>query len=147
MAVSAGTLVATTEGRQAIEKVKVGDRVWAYDLVNSMWRPRRVLQTFQQSYEGHSVFVTVAAQAEETIEATLFHPFWVVRGESLELRPRRKHLPSWIAKGTLLFTIANWAIWRKTHRRSEPKSRRLRNGTEKLPIFSSLRRRIAMSPL
>ena|GEM_PF-4655548 len=91
--------MATPEGLLVIEKVRRGDTVWAYDLVANVWRPRRVLQTFRVAYEGHAVFVTVGAETEETIQATLLHPFWVVRGEALEDRPRRLHLPS-IPHGT-----------------------------------------------
>ncbi len=84
-----GTLVNTLGGLQAIEKVVAGDQVWGYDLVASQWRPCRVLRTFSRLYEGNSVFVTVA---EEVIEATFRHPFWVVRGESLDDRPQMDHL-------------------------------------------------------
>src|SRR5205814_488633 len=31
--------------------------------------------------------------ADEEIEATFLHPFWVVRGEDLAERPVREHLP------------------------------------------------------
>ncbi|WP_165073864.1 RHS repeat-associated core domain-containing protein [Paludisphaera rhizosphaerae] len=90
----AGTLVATSEGLLVIEKVQEGDFVWAFDLTAGVWKLRRVLQTFRTLYEGHSVSVTVAAEAEETVDATLLHPFWVIRGEALDDRPRRDHLPA-----------------------------------------------------
>jgi RHS repeat-associated protein len=88
----AGTLVATVDGLLAIEHVREGERVWAYDLVAGIWRPCVVLQTFQDRYQGRSTFVTIAGETAETIEATLLHPFWVVRGQDLEDRPRRLHI-------------------------------------------------------
>lgn len=85
----AGTPVATADGVVPVEAVKVGEKVWAYDLVESQWRTCRVLQTFTRKYEGNSASITVAG---ETIEATFLHPFWVVRGDDLVNRPVRKHL-------------------------------------------------------
>jgi RHS repeat-associated protein len=87
----AGTFVGTPQGLQPIETIEPGDEVWAYDLVASEWRACRVLRTFRRGYRGNSAFVTVA---DETIESTLLHPYWVVRGEELAGRPRREHLAS-----------------------------------------------------
>ena len=77
-------------GTRAVEEVRPGDMVWAYDPVRREWRPCRVIQTFSREYEGHSAFVTAAG---EEIESTLLHPYWVLRGEGLAERPRREHLP------------------------------------------------------
>jgi hypothetical protein len=85
----AGTLVDTSTGLQRIETIKAGQEVWAYDLIAGCWRACRVLETFSRLYEGNSTFVKVAG---ETIESTLLHPYWVVSGEALPDRPRRKHL-------------------------------------------------------
>jgi hypothetical protein len=101
----AGTLVATVDRLVAIEKIAQGDEVWAFDPVDSCWRPRRVLQTFGAMHEGYSVRVTVADAVEETIEASLFHPFWVVGGKDLQLRPRRENLPS-VPEGAT--TLGRW---------------------------------------
>jgi hypothetical protein len=87
----AGTLVATLAGLRSIEKVETGEEVWSYDLVASAWRLCRVLRTFCTSYQGTSVFVTLGG---ETIESTALHPYWVVRGEGLAVRPCRKDLPA-----------------------------------------------------
>ena len=76
-------------GLRAVEEVRSGDMVWAFDLVSGSWRPCRVIQTFSPEYEGHSAFVTAAG---EEIESTLVHPYWVLRGEGLAERPRREHL-------------------------------------------------------
>jgi hypothetical protein len=98
----AGTLVATLNGLQAIETIKVEDEVWGYDLVASAWRPCKVRQTFRRDYYENSVFVTVAG---ETIESTRLHPYWVVRGEELDKRPRRNHLAK-VAEGAT--TVGRW---------------------------------------
>jgi hypothetical protein len=87
----AGTLVATLIGLQAIETIKMDDEVWGFDLVASEWRPCKVRQTIRRDYHNSSVFVTVAG---ETIESTELHPYWVIWGEELERRPRRRDLAS-----------------------------------------------------
>ena len=86
-----GTLVGTLDGARPIETVQMNERLWAYDLVTGEWRPCRVIQTLTREYRKHSVLVTAAG---ETVEATTLHPFWVVRGEGLEGRPRRPGLAS-----------------------------------------------------
>jgi hypothetical protein len=86
----AGTSVATVEGLRNIESVQAGEDVWAFDLVEREWRACKVLQTFERFYDGDMSKVTVAG---EMIDATYFHPFWVVRGEDLIERPVRQHLP------------------------------------------------------
>jgi RHS repeat-associated protein len=85
----AGTLVATPRGQFPIESLKVGDEVWAYDLVVSRWVARKILRTYVSDHDGTSAKITVAG---ETIEATFLHPFWVVSGEDLNYRPIREHL-------------------------------------------------------
>jgi RHS repeat-associated protein len=93
----AGTLVDTTAGLRAIETIETGSEVWAYDLVSSTWRSCRVLKTFATHYEGLMSLISVS---DETIEATFLHPFWVMRGEALEARPRREHLVAVPEKAT-----------------------------------------------
>ena len=85
----AGTPVATSAGSVAIEAIRVGNEVWAYDLISSQWRLCRVLQTFVHDHEGTSAFITVQ---DETIESTSGHPFWVVRGDDLASRRCPEHI-------------------------------------------------------
>ncbi len=85
----AGTPVATPNGLIAINRLKPGSAVWGYDFAASQWKSCIVLQTFCQDFEGTSVSITAA---DETIDSTLLHPYWVVRGERLEYRQRRPHL-------------------------------------------------------
>ena len=85
----AGTPVATSAGSVLIEAIRVGNEVWAYDLIASQWRLCRVLQTFVHDHEGTSAFITVE---DETIESTSGHPFWVVRGDALANRRCPEHI-------------------------------------------------------
>ena len=87
---AAGTLVGTPRGKFPIESLEAGDEVWAYDLVNSRWCPRPILETYVSDYDGVSTTITVA---DEKIDATFLHPFWVVSGDDLSDRPIREHLP------------------------------------------------------
>jgi hypothetical protein len=86
----AGTLVATPRRLFPIETIRIGDEVWAFDLIHSCWTLRKVLKTFVRDYDGSSA--TITALGEE-IEATSLHPFWVITGEDLAGRPIRGHLP------------------------------------------------------
>ena len=48
----AGTPVSTPRGLFPIDKIKIGDEVWAFDLIRSCWTPRRVLRTFERDHDG-----------------------------------------------------------------------------------------------
>ncbi len=85
----AGTLVATINGRRAIETIQRGDQVWAYDLIASDWSLRPVSETHAPRYNGD---LTLIAVGGETIESTALHPYWVVSGAGLVDRPRLVHL-------------------------------------------------------
>ncbi len=79
-----GTLVTTTFGPHPIDQIQVGDKVLAYDLKSGIWLPTQVLNTFQSDYRG---FKTTIRTADDLIESTYGHPFWVIRGKDLETRP------------------------------------------------------------
>ena len=51
---------------------------------------------FMNDHDGTSATITVA---DEAIEATFLHPFWVVHGDDLANRPIRGHLPR-VLEGT-----------------------------------------------
>ena len=84
----AGTTVATESGPKSIESIRSGERVWSHDVRTGAWMLCEVQETFERHYDGHSVLITVG---DETVEATLLHPFWVVSGKSLDSRPFRDH--------------------------------------------------------
>jgi hypothetical protein len=93
----AGTWIATEQGLRPIETIQASDRVWAFDLVAGKWRLCFVVETYAYEHDGDLVTLTVA---DEAIEATGKHPFWVVEGQGLERRPRAEHVPEtpWGAK-------------------------------------------------
>ncbi|MGL6095745.1 MAG: RHS repeat-associated core domain-containing protein, partial [Fimbriiglobus sp.] len=80
----AGTLVHTAAGTRAIEAVRAGDQVWAYDHRGSRWVHREVVEVYELTHQGLMATLRVKG---ETVRATGGHPFWVVRGEGLENRP------------------------------------------------------------
>jgi len=80
----AGTQVATEQGAKPIERVAIGDRVWAYSFQAGAWELRSVLQTFSRPYTGDFIRVTVDGA---TLESTDQHPYWVEEGVDLHRRP------------------------------------------------------------
>jgi Ca-activated chloride channel family protein len=80
----AGTEVWTRWGLIPIEKISSGSEVYAGNPQTGQWLFRRVLQTEKHQYRGDMVTIT-AGDAE--IKATGNHPFWVVKGKKIKLRP------------------------------------------------------------
>ena len=85
-------------GLQAIDSVRKGDRVWAFDHANGEWMLRNVLECYESTCQGKIVAISVA---DEVIEATLGHPFWVIEGQGLGERRRPEHSPKAQAKSFL----------------------------------------------
>jgi RHS repeat-associated protein len=84
----AGTPVASVRGHVPIENLKSGEEVWGYDLATCTWRPCPIRRTFEHSYTGKYITVSVA---DDAIVSTFNHPYWVARGENLDERPNSKH--------------------------------------------------------
>ena len=99
---TAGTPVAASDGLRPIETIRVGHWVWAFDVVAGEWRLCRASYPYKMEYDGMLVLITIAG---ETTEATYRHPYWVVRGEELDSRPRLEHLPSVPAGAT---AVGRW---------------------------------------
>lgn len=71
----AGTLVHLADGSlQPIEKIAVGDKVWAYDLNEKKKKPSRVFRTLNSTKSE----IYMLRIAEETLSVTGEHPFYVV---------------------------------------------------------------------
>jgi RHS repeat-associated protein len=85
-----GTEVATDKGSKAIENIQPGDVVASYSQKEKKWEFRKVEETFVRDYEGDIITITVA---DQIIQATGNHPFWVVAGVSLSARPVVMELP------------------------------------------------------
>ena len=86
----ADTLVSTAEGLLPIQSIQADDRVWAFDHVADEWKLCRVIETFTHEHVGNLIAATVGG---EMIESTSHHPWWVVQGEGLTIRPRPEHVP------------------------------------------------------
>ncbi|MCP2265598.1 hypothetical protein APR03_002954 [Promicromonospora thailandica] len=69
----AGTLVHTPDGPRRIEDIRVGDKVWAHDLVTGRDELQVVVETFVRS-TGELFHLTIGGQRVST---TAEHPFWV----------------------------------------------------------------------
>ncbi|MBN2065035.1 MAG: hypothetical protein JW745_09560, partial [Sedimentisphaerales bacterium] len=85
----AGTLVLTGCGPCPIETIESGDTVLAYDFTSQEWLPASVEKPLVHDYDGLIYTITVAG---EIIEVTAGHPFWVVDGAELALRPESGHV-------------------------------------------------------
>jgi RHS repeat-associated protein len=70
---TAGTLVATENGPKPIEKIEVGDKVWAMDPGKGEAR----LAEVSAAYERKTNRLYIIELEGETIETTREHPFWV----------------------------------------------------------------------
>jgi RHS repeat-associated protein len=86
----AGTLVGTESGLKPIEEILANDLVWAFDHIANSWKLRSVVETFSRIHAGHFIRTLIEG---ESIECTLHHPWWIVRGEQLDSRPRPDHVP------------------------------------------------------
>ncbi|HEY2841794.1 MAG TPA: Hint domain-containing protein [Pirellulales bacterium] len=85
----AGTWVSTGAGFKPIERIEVGDVVWAFNVSSGRWELCPVVDTYAGAYRTELVEITVAG---EQITATPGHPFWMIEGEDLESRTCRDHI-------------------------------------------------------
>ena len=85
----AGTSVSTELDQKPIEAVQQIDRVWAFNLRTGRWELCHVVETYENDYIGDAVDLNVA---DERIQSTYHHPYWVVEGVGLERRPRAEHI-------------------------------------------------------
>ena len=72
----AGTKVAVKGGNKAIEEVRAGDQVWAYDEEHGNTELKRVVNTMQRKVDAT---VKIVLEQEE-IETTAEHPFYTQAG-------------------------------------------------------------------
>jgi RHS repeat-associated protein len=93
----AGTLVAAENGYIEIQDVKEGDLVWSYSLKAQEWQLRPVESRPIHDYTGDVITIDVGGTI---IETTGNHPFWVVSGEALAVRPAAQD----VSEGERAFT-------------------------------------------
>ena len=92
----AGTLVATSTGNVPIEEVRLGNEVWAFDLVASRWRLCRVLQTFVHDHEGTSAFIALANKRRSSPRPVILSG--LLRGDGLANRRCPEHIVARLAR-------------------------------------------------
>ncbi len=78
------TLVSTETGLRPIGEIKPGEKVKSYDFETGQWMLRPVTERMDNNYTGP--VLTIEA-GNSKIEATIHHPFWVIKGHELNLRP------------------------------------------------------------
>jgi len=78
------TLVATETGLRPIGQIQAAERVWAFDFKTGSWHLAEVECRHDSEYEGLLISIDIGS---EVLTATAHHPFWVIEGEDLEMRP------------------------------------------------------------
>jgi len=86
-----GTLILTENGEIPIQDVKVGERVWSFDLLQGEWLLNQVESPLVHAYTGNVVTVCIA---DQQIMSTDNHPFWVVKGSNFRGRPLPADVPA-----------------------------------------------------
>lgn len=85
-----GTEVLTASGPRAIETILPGTTVHSYDPSTGEWALRSVLKRHAHHYEGDMVSIHIDA---DVITATANHPFYVLQGKYLDVRPLPADVP------------------------------------------------------
>jgi len=85
-----GTEVLTAGGPRAIEAIEPGTRVYACNLANGEWVLTRVRKRQSHQYDRDMITIQMG---HTTIQATGNHPFYVLRGDLLALRPLPQDIP------------------------------------------------------
>ena len=84
-------LVETASGLRPIGRIGAGEKVWAYDFQDGVWRLCEVECRHDANYDG--VLVTLHTD-EGKATSTAYHPFWVIQGDDLANRAVPRHLES-----------------------------------------------------
>ncbi len=86
----AGTTILTPAGPRAIETIRPGEQVYAWNAAAGRWETRPVGAALVRAYRGDVVTLEAGSAS---LSATGNHPFWVVRGEGLASRPPAADVP------------------------------------------------------
>ena len=97
------TLVGTEAGLRPMSQIGAGERVWACDFVNGVWRLCRVECRHDANYDGP--LVTLHADVGQ-VTAMAYHPFWVIQGDDLVSRATPRHVGPDEDQGGLL--LGRW---------------------------------------
>ena len=85
-----GTEVLTPDGPRPIESIRAGVEIYAFDVVGEEWVSAKVRGRLTHRYQGDVVTLHIG---DITVRATGNHPFCVVRGDRLALRPVPADVP------------------------------------------------------
>jgi hypothetical protein len=86
---SRDTLVHTATGFRPIGEIEPGEQIWSYHFERGVWGLCEVKERLDNTYSGPVVSITVD---NTTIEATAYHPFWVIDGRDLQERSKPREL-------------------------------------------------------
>lgn len=86
---AADTPVSTPDGLKPIGEFQPGDVVLAFNHELGTWQPRRVEKVHRNFYEDS--LVTIHTETD-SIQATVYHPLWVISGRNLDDRPACQEL-------------------------------------------------------
>jgi hypothetical protein len=86
---SRDTLVHTATGPRPIGEIEPGEQIWSYHFERGGWGLCEVKERLDNTYSGPVVSITVD---NTTIEATAYHPFWVIDGRDLQERSKPREL-------------------------------------------------------
>ena len=85
-----GTEVLTADGPVAIERIREGTEVYAFDFKSGMWTLSKVSRAGAYYYRGDVITIQTGWTS---IQATGNHPFFVLRGNDLTSRPFAGEVP------------------------------------------------------
>ena len=86
---SRDTLVHTATGPRPIGEIEPGEQIWSYHFERGVWGLCDVKERLDNTYSGPVISITVD---NTTIEATAYHPFWVIEGRDLQERSKPRQL-------------------------------------------------------
>ncbi len=86
----AGTLIASSDGNKPIEKIEKNNSIWSYDNDRKIWLLQKVSNILAHEFSGEIITIQIGNVA---IEATSNHPFRVIGGADLLLRPIAGDIP------------------------------------------------------
>ena len=79
----------TATGPRPIGEIEPGEQIWSYRFERGVWGLCEVKERLDNTYSGPVVSITVD---NTTIEATAYHPFWVIEGRDLQERSKPREL-------------------------------------------------------
>lgn len=82
-------MVQTPDGQRAIDEIKQGESVLAFDFERGEWVVRSVIERHDNNYDGPVITLRTSGG---TVTTTAYHPFWVQEGCDLPERSKPREL-------------------------------------------------------